>query len=416
MTEELLNQARSAQEAARILKTCSSSQKDQALTAMAQALRERQEEILAANKLDLEQGKEQGLGSALLDRLALSEERLCGIATGLDELAALPDPIGEVSGMWKRPNGLEVGLVQVPLGVVAMIYEARPNVTADAAGLCLKAGNAVVLRGGSEAIRSNLAIGKVISEAACEAGLPQGAISVVQNTDRSLVAELIRLRDYIDVVIPRGGAGLIRTVVEGATVPVIETGVGNCHTYVDKDADLKMALEIAINAKVQRPGVCNAMETLLVHEEIAPKLLPTLGAELGKANVQLRGCSRTCQLIPAASLATDEDWAKEYLDYILAIRVVSSFDEAIAHITQYSTGHSEAIVTENYSAARRFLAEVDAAAVYVNASTRFTDGAQFGLGAEIGISTQKLHARGPMGLTALTTTKYIVYGNGQIRS
>lgn len=415
MTEELMKQVRSAREAARKLRTISTSQKDQALFAMAQALRERQGEILAANKIDLENGKERGLGSALLDRLALSESRIEGIACGLEELASLPDPIGQVERMWKRPNGLQIGLARVPLGVVAMIYEARPNVTADAAGLCLKAGNAVVLRGGSEAIHSNLAIGKVIGEAAVAAGLPQGAISVVENTDRALVTELIRLRGYIDVVIPRGGAGLIRTVVEGATVPVIETGVGNCHTYVDQAADLQMALEIAINAKVQRPGVCNAMETLLVHEDVAQALLPKLGEELTKAKVEVRGCMRTCQLIPQAIPATDEDWATEYLDYILAIKVVSSFDEAISHIIRYSTGHSEAIVTEDYSAARSFLDQIDAAAVYVNASTRFTDGGQFGLGAEIGISTQKLHARGPMGLTALTTTKYIIYGSGQIR-
>lgn len=410
-----MKQVRSAREAARKLRTISTSQKDQALFAMAQALRERQGEILAANKIDLENGKERGLGSALLDRLALSESRIEGIACGLEELASLPDPIGQVERMWKRPNGLQIGLARVPLGVVAMIYEARPNVTADAAGLCLKAGNAVVLRGGSEAIHSNLAIGKVIGEAAVAAGLPQGAISVVENTDRALVTELIRLRGYIDVVIPRGGAGLIRTVVEGATVPVIETGVGNCHTYVDQAADLQMALEIAINAKVQRPGVCNAMETLLVHEDVAQALLPKLGEELTKAKVEVRGCMRTCQLIPQAIPATDEDWATEYLDYILAIKVVSSFDEAISHIIRYSTGHSEAIVTEDYSAARSFLDQIDAAAVYVNASTRFTDGGQFGLGAEIGISTQKLHARGPMGLTALTTTKYIIYGSGQIR-
>jgi glutamate-5-semialdehyde dehydrogenase len=415
MTEELLKQVRSAKEAARKLGIISTSLKDQALCAMANALRQRQEEILSANRQDLAQGRKRGLTGALLDRLALNEKRIDDIACGLEELASLPDPIGEVERMWRRPNGLQVGLVRVPLGVVAMIYEARPNVTADAAGLCLKAGNAVVLRGGSEAIRSNLAIGNVISQAAVAAGLPRGSISVVEDTDRARVAELIRMRDYIDVIIPRGGAGLIRTVTEGATVPVIETGVGNCHTYVDKAADLDQAHKIAINAKVQRPGVCNAMETLLVHQDLAEAFLPGLGEELIEANVQLRGCERTCQLIPEALPATDEDWATEYLDYILAIRVVPSFDEAIHHITRYSTGHSEAIVTEDYSAARRFLDEVDAAAVYVNASTRFTDGGQFGLGAEIGISTQKLHARGPMGLAALTTTKYIIYGSGQIR-
>ncbi|HQD39818.1 MAG: glutamate-5-semialdehyde dehydrogenase [Firmicutes bacterium] len=414
MTEDLRRQVLAAKEAARKLRVLSSSKKNAALLAMAKALRERADEVLAANREDLDQGRERGLSKALLDRLALNQDRVEGLAKGLEEVAALPDPVGEVEGMWKRPNDLQVGLVRVPLGVVAMIYEARPNVTADAAGLCLKAGNSVVLRGGSEAIRSNIAIGNVICDAIAEVGLPKEAVCVVQNTDRKLVRELIRMHDAIDVVIPRGGAGLIRTVVEEATVPVIETGVGNCHTYVDKAADLQMALEIAINAKIQRPGVCNAMETLLVHGEIAEAFLPKLAEQL-LDKVELRGCPETCRLIPQAKPATEEDWATEYLDYILAIRVVPSFADAVAHINQYSTGHSEAIVTEDYSAARRFLEEIDAAAVYVNASTRFTDGGQFGLGAEIGISTQKLHARGPMGLKALTTTKFIIYGEGQIR-
>ena len=414
MTEDLRRQVLAAKEAARKLRVLSSSKKNAALLAMAKALRERADEVLAANREDLDQGRERGLSKALLDRLALNQDRVEGLAKGLEEVAALPDPVGEVEGMWKRPNDLQVGLVRVPLGVVAMIYDARPNVTADAAGLCLKAGNSVVLRGGSEAIRSNIAIGNVICDAIAEVGLPKEAVCVVQNTDRKLVRELIRMHDAIDVVIPRGGAGLIRTVVEEATVPVIETGVGNCHTYVDKAADLQMALEIAINAKIQRPGVCNAMETLLVHGEIAEAFLPKLAEQL-LDKVELRGCPETCRLIPQAKPATEEDWATEYLDYILAIRVVPSFADAVAHINQYSTGHSEAIVTEDYSAARRFLEEIDAAAVYVNASTRFTDGGQFGLGAEIGISTQKLHARGPMGLKALTTTKFIIYGEGQIR-
>ena len=414
MTEDLRRQVLAAKEAARKLRVLSSSKKNAALLAMAKALRERADEVLAANREDLDQGRERGLSKALLDRLALNQDRVEGLAKGLEEVAALPDPVGEVEGMWKRPNDLQVGLVRVPLGVVAMIYEARPNVTADAAGLCLKAGNSVVLRGGSEAIRSNIAIGNVICDASAEVGLPKDAVCGVQNTDRKLVRELIRMHDAIDVVIPRGGAGLIRTVVEEATVPVIETGVGNCHTYVDKAADLQMALEIAINAKIQRPGVCNAMETLLVHGEIAEAFLPKLAEQL-LDKVELRGCPETCRLIPQAKPATEEDWATEYLDYILAIRVVPSFADAVAHINQYSTGHSEAIVTEDYSAARRFLEEIDAAAVYVNASTRFTDGGQFGLGAEIGISTQKLHARGPMGLKALTTTKFIIYGEGQIR-
>jgi glutamate-5-semialdehyde dehydrogenase len=414
MNEELKNQVLSAREAARELRTCASGQKDRALRAMAQALKDRRGEILDANEQDLAQGRKRGLNSALLDRLSLSDSRIEELASGLEELANLPDPVGEVERMWKRPNGLEIGVKRVPLGVVAMIYEARPNVTADAAGLCLKAGNAAVLRGGSEAIHSNSAIGNVLTDAIAQAGLPGTAVSVIRNTDRNLVRELIRMRELVDVVIPRGGAGLIRTVVEEATVPVIETGVGNCHTYVDKAADLQMALRIAINAKLQRPGVCNAMETLLVHQDVAAAFLPALGAEMAQ-KVELRGCPRTCQLIPQAKPATEDDWATEYLDYILAVRVVPSFEEAVAHITRYSTGHSEAIVTEDYTAARRFLELIDAAAVYVNASTRFTDGGQFGLGAEIGISTQKLHARGPMGLKALTTTKYIIYGNGQIR-
>lgn len=414
MKKKLITMAQEGKEAAAVLRTASANAKNNALMDMAQALRERQEEILATNRVDLEAGKEAGLTSALLDRLALDEGRIEGMAKGLEDLVALPDPIGEVFEQKKRPQGFDVGKMRVPLGVVAMIYEARPNVTVDAAGLCLKTGNAVILRGGSEAINSNTVLAKIISEAATGAGLPQGAIGFVENTDRTLVGELIRLRDYIDVVIPRGGAGLIRTVVEGATVPVIETGVGNCHTYLDRSADSEMAYRIALNAKLDRPGVCNAMETLLVHEEVAEALLPKLAKELQAQKVELRGCPKTQKLLGISS-ATDEDWATEYLDYILAIKIVSSFEEAIAHIAKYSSGHSEAIVTEDYTAARKFLAEVDAAAVYVNASTRFTDGGEFGLGAEIGISTQKLHARGPMGLEALTTTKYVITGDGQIR-
>lgn len=415
VTQEIQSKGYLAREAARVLANLSTAIKNEALIAMARALEEEQETILEANARDMAAGKEKGLSRALLDRLLLTEKRIKDMATSLRVLVALPDPVGEVTSMWTRPNGLQVGRMRVPLGVIGIIYEARPNVTVDAAGLCLKTGNAIILRGGSEAFHSNLALTRIISRAATTAGVPEGAIQLIETTDREAVKALIRANEYLDVLIPRGGASLIRTVVENATVPVIETGVGNCHVYVDAEADLEMAKAIVINAKTQRPGVCNAMETLLVHERVAALILPPLAAALKEKGVTLRGCERTRSLIPWAEAATETDWLTEYLDLILAVRIVDSFETALEHIHAYGTKHSEAIVTQNYQTAREFLARVDAAAVYVNASTRFTDGFEYGFGAEIGISTQKLHARGPMGPEQLTTFKYIIFGSGQIR-
>lgn len=413
---QVLAQGKKAKEAARVLAGISSGTKDRALHAMARALEEEKDRILAANAIDMAEGKDRGLSKAMLDRLMLNEARIEEMAAGLRAIAALADPVGEVTSMWTRPNGLQIGRVRVPLGVVGIIYESRPNVTADAAGLCVKTGNAVLMRGGAEAFNSNLAITEVISRAAEEAGIPAGAIQLVQVKDREAVNVMLKMNQYLDVLIPRGGAGLIQTVIENATVPVIETGVGNCHVYVDEDAEIDMALNIVVNAKTQRPGVCNAMETLLVHEKIAPRFLPLVAEKLSSLNVELRGCEKSRNIVPWMKEATEEDWATEYLDLILAVRVVDSFEQAVEHIHTYGTKHSEAIVTQNYRRAREFLRIVDAAAVYVNASTRFTDGFQYGLGAEIGISTQKLHARGPMGLEALTTIKYIVFGDGQVRT
>ncbi|MGE5545095.1 MAG: glutamate-5-semialdehyde dehydrogenase [Bacillota bacterium] len=407
---------RKAKEAARFLMLASTDQKNQALQQMAKALINESKAILQANEIDMAEGKNKGLSSTLQDRLMLNQKRIEEMAEGLLAVAALPDPVGEVVEMYRRPNGLEVGRIRVPLGVVGIIYEARPNVTADAAGLCLKTGNAIILRGGSEAFNSNQAITRVLAEAATAAGIHEGAIQLVDTTDREAANILMRMNRYIDVLIPRGGAGLIQTVVNSATVPVIETGVGNCHTYVDEGADLDMALKIAINAKCQRPSVCNAMESLLVHEAVAEEFLPRLAKAMQEQQVEIRGCERFQEIEPGIKAAVESDWETEFLDYILAVKVVKDLDEAMEHINRYGTGHSEAIVTRSYERARRFLAGVDAAAVFVNASTRFTDGFQFGLGAEIGISTQKLHARGPMGLKELTTTKYIIYGNGQIRT
>lgn len=404
-----------AREVAPVLARTSTDEKNKALQIMADALERQLPEILAANAEDVSAGQNAGLSKALTDRLLLNEKRLKEMADGLRELVNLADPVGETVAMWRRPNNLEIGQIRVPLGVVAIIYEARPNVTVDAAGLCLKTGNAVILRGGSEAIRSNRALVQVLRDGLREAGLPEDAVQLVDSTDRGEVRSLIRLHNYVDLVIPRGGAGLIQMVVENASVPVIETGVGNCHTFVDADAEIPMATEIAFNAKVQRPAVCNAMETLLIHQSIAPSFLPVVGERLKLAGVELRGCERTRAILPWVVPATEEDWMTEYLDLILAVRVVDSLDEAMEHIRRCGTKHSEAIVTSNYQNARRFLNEVDAAAVYVNASTRFTDGGQFGFGAEIGISTQKLHARGPMGLEALTSIKYVIYGQGQVR-
>ena len=404
-----------AKQAARSLANCSTTEKNKALLSMAAALETEQERILAANARDIAQGEAKGLSTALLDRLRLTPERIRGMADGLRQVAALPDPVGECLGGMRRPNGLDIQKIRVPFGVIAMIYEARPNVTVDAAGLCLKTGNAVILRGGSEAIESNKILADILIGAASEAGLPAGTIELVETTDREAVNILLKLNRYIDVIIPRGGAGLIRTVVENSTVPVIETGIGICHTYVDESADLSMAADIAFNAKVSRPGVCNSMETLLVHRNVADHLLPDLLERFVKASVEIRGCTETARYHAAVKPATEQDWATEYLDFILSIKVVGSLEEALEHIDRFSTKHSEAIVTRDYANARRFQQEVDAAAVYVNASTRFTDGFEFGFGAEIGISTQKLHARGPMGLVELTSIKYLVSGSGQIR-
>lgn len=406
-----------AKTAEQYLAVATSADKDHALYAMAKALMDDETAILEVNKLDLKAAEAAGMKRSLLDRLALSSSRIAGMADGIRQVAALADPVGEIVSGSRRPNGLRIQKTRVPLGVIGIIFEARPNVTSDAAALCLKAGNAVILRGGKEALLSNKAITEALRRGLAAAGIPADAVQLVQDTSHETAAEMMRLRGYIDVLIPRGGAGLIRSVTENSTVPVIETGIGNCHVYVDASADPDMAVSIAVNAKASRPSVCNAAETLLVHEAVAGKMLPLLADGLKKAGVELRGCERTRAILNDSDVkpATEEDWATEYNDYIMAIRVISSLEDAIEHITRYGTGHSECIVTDSHQAAEHFTASVDAAAVYVNASTRFTDGGEFGMGAEIGISTQKLHARGPMGLTELTTVKYIVYGNGQIR-
>ena len=413
--EEVIQRVKEAKAASRVLANLSTEVKNRALLAMADLLEARGEEIKKENARDLEYGKEKGLSSALLDRLLLDDKRIKGMAQGLREVAALPDPVGEVVKMWKRPNGLQIGKLRVPLGVVAVIYESRPNVTADTAALCIKSGNAIVLRGGSEAIHSNKVIAGILREAAREAGVPPQAIQLIETTDREAVFHLLKMDEYVDLVVPRGGEGLIRFVAENSRIPVVYHYKGVCHTFVDRDADLDMAWDISFNAKVQRPGVCNAMETLLVHAHIAQAFLPEMARRFREAGVELRGCSRARELVPEMKEATEDDWYAEYLDLILAVRVVESFEEAVDHIHTYGSGHSEAIVTTNYATAMRFLKEVDAAAVYVNASTRFTDGFEFGLGAEMGISTQKLHVRGPMGLEDLTCCKFIILGQGQIR-
>lgn len=411
----LIEQGKKARKAARFLATASTDLKNKALLAMAESLEARQEEIIKDNQIDLEEGRKMGLSSAMLERLTLNPARVKAMADGLREIAALPDPVGEVLEMVRRPNGLDIGRIRTPIGVIGIIYESRPNVTADAAGLCLKSGNAIILRGGEEALNSNRAIARAISEAAASCGIPEGAIQLVDSTDREAALFMMKMHDYLDVLIPRGGKGLKKAVQENASVPVIMTGMGNCHVYVDEFADLDKALRIAFNAKVQRPSVCNACETLLVHEKIAPRFLPLIAEKYREAGVEMRGCAKTRAIIAGIKEATEADWEEEYLDLIIAIKIVSSVEEAIEHINTYGTGHSEAIVTENYSHSRLFMASVDAAAVYTNASTRFTDGGVFGFGAEMGISTQKLHARGPMGLKELTTTKFIIYGDGQIR-
>lgn len=412
---ELIKMGQKAKEASYILMTASIGQKNDALQKMADELISNTSYILEENKKDLKNAMDKGISKAMLDRLSLDEDRIKGMAKGLTDLIALADPVGEVTSMWRRPNGLQIGKQRVPMGVIGIIYEARPNVTCDAAGLCLKSGNVVILRGGSEAINSNVAIVKVLREGIKKAGLPETTVQVVEDTSREVATEMMRMNEYIDVLIPRGGAGLIQSVVKNATVPVIETGTGNCHVYVDSYADLEMAKNIVVNAKTSRPSVCNAEEKLIIHEDVAKEFLKIVLPELRKSDVEIRGDKLVKDIDNTVTDATEEDWAKEYNDYILGVKIVSSIDEAIKHINKYGTGHSEAIVTSNYENAQMFLQKVDAAAVYVNASTRFTDGGEFGFGAEIGISTQKLHARGPMGLNELTTTKYIIYGDGQIR-
>ena len=412
-TEELGKKAKAAEAAAA---GASTSQKNNALAAISKALIANKDLIIAENAKDIANAKANGMSEAKQDRLMLDEKRIEGIAKGVDEIISLADPIGEVIGGGNRPNGLQIIKTRVPLGVIGIIFESRPNVTVDAAALCLKTGNVVILKGGKEAINSNVCLGNIMRKAVEEAGLPADIIQVVENTDRETTNELMRLNGYVDVIIPRGSANLIQAVVKTATVPVIETGAGNCHVYVDASADLDMAVEITDNAKTQRPSVCNAIESLLVHKDIADKFLPAIAERFKKHNVKIYGCDRTIAILGnSVEKATETEYATEFDDYIIAIKVVDDVDEAIAHIRKYSTKHSECIVTNSLENAQKFQKQVDAAAVYVNASTRFTDGGEFGFGAEIGISTQKLHARGPMGLTELTTVKYLINGNGQIR-
>lgn len=415
MTEELLIKGTLAKDAAMALAGISAQTKIDALEAIAQALIEHTDEILAANAKDIAAAQDNGISKAMTDRLRLTKERIEGMAEGVRQVNALSDPIGEVVKMWKRPNGLLIGQKRVPMGVIAIIFEARPNVTVDAAALCLKTSNACILRGGKEAINSNVTLMKIMQDAAYAAGIPEGTLNIVEDTSRETATELMRMNGYVDMLIPRGGKGLIKSVVENATVPVVETAAGNCHVYVDGDADLDMALKIVLNAKVQRPSVCNAVETLLVDKKIADKFIPLVFDALKEKNVEIRADKASKAIYSDVNDADEEDYYTEYNDYIMAVKIVDGVDEAIKHINKYNTKHSEAIVTNSYSNSQKFLNEVDAAAVYVNASTRFTDGFEFGFGAEIGISTQKMHARGPMGLEALTSIKYIIYGDGQIR-
>ncbi|MCX5749834.1 MAG: glutamate-5-semialdehyde dehydrogenase [Candidatus Saganbacteria bacterium] len=415
MKKETEIKAKNAALAARLLAVAPAGKKNAALKKMAEALKENSAGIMSANEKDVKSGIRKGLSNALIDRLALDQKRIDEMCKGLDIVIGLPDPVGEVIEEWTRPNGLRIKKVRVPIGTIAIIYEARPNVTVDAAGLCIKAGNCVILRGGSDAVNTNSCIAKIISDAASSAGLPKSSIEFIKTTERSAVKDLLGLRQYIDCVIPRGGAGLINMVVENSRVPVIETGVGNCHAYVEESADLKMAEDVVFNAKVQRPSVCNAIETLLVDEKIAGVFLPKMLERLKATGVEIRGCKKTKAIDKLVKNAVEKDWYTEYLDLILAVKVVSGLDEAIEHISKYGSHHSETILTKDAEKAKAFTSKIDSAALYVNASTRFTDGGEFGFGAEIGISTQKLHARGPMGLKELTTYKYIVEGNGQCR-
>ncbi len=412
----IVGKVRAARESMRELARSSSAMRDAALQEMAALILKKRESLKQANEKDLDAGREKGLSSAFLDRLELTDSRIETMADGLCQVASLPDPIREVIRMWRRPNGLQIGKIRVPIGVIGIIYESRPNVTADAAGLCIKAANAVVLRGGSDALHSNLTIATLLQEAALEAGLPDGCIQYIDVPGHDAVNILLKQEKYVDMIVPRGGKTLIRNVMENSTIPVVKHEDGICHTYVDADADLQMAEDICFNAKVQRPGTCNAMETLLVHRGIAETFLRKICVRLKKAGVTLKGCEKTLEIFPDMAPATEEDWSTEYLALTLSIRIVDDLDAAIEHIETYGSHHSDAIVTSGYSEAQRFLDEIDSAAVYVNASTRFTDGYEFGLGAEIGISTQKLHSRGPMGLEDLTSFKYIIYGDGQLRT
>jgi glutamate-5-semialdehyde dehydrogenase len=408
--------AKEAKKAAREVANLSTTVKNDVLLRTAERIIEAREKLQEENEKDLIKAKDKGVTSAFIDRLRLSDKVIDSMAEGLRDVVALPDPVGEVPKMWKRPNGLTVGRVRIPLGVIGMIYESRPNVTIDAAGLCLKAGNAIILKGGSDALYSNLALASILQEVLMEFSVPGEAAQVVSTTDRAAVTELLKREEEIDVIIPRGGEGLIRFVAEHSRIPVLKHYKGVCHVYIDKWADLNMAKEVCFNSKVQRPGVCNAMEGMLVHRDVADEFLPLMAESFKDAGVELRGCERTCGLVPFARAATDEDWGKEFLDLVLAVKVVDGMDEAMDYIARYGSNHTDAIVTRDYARARRFLSEVDASLVIVNASTRFNDGGQLGLGAEIGISTSKLHAYGPMGLEELTTTKFIAFGDGQIRS
>ncbi len=415
MKEKILAKAQQAKEASRFISKASTELKNKIIKRMAEYLRKRTDELIEENKLDIANAEKKGLSKALIDRLTLNEKRITEMVKGLEEVVALPDPVGEITKMWLRPNGMQVGKMRVPIGVIGIIYEARPNVTVDVTGLCIKAGNAVVLRGGSEAINSNVALVKILKEALKKEGMHEGVVTYLDITSREAVLEMIKLEGIIDLIIPRGGEGLIRTVTENSRIPVLKHYKGVCHVFVDREADLKMAEEICFNAKVQRPATCNAMETMLVDEKIAKKFLPKMLRRFEEAGVEIRGCEKTREIYPKIKDVKEEDFYREYLDLILNVKVVKDIDEAMEHIEKYGSAHSDAIVTQNYEKAMRFLREVDSSAVFVNASTRLNDGYQFGLGAEIGISTDKIHARGPMGLEELTCTKFIVFGSGQLR-